>query len=48
MTDLDPQMLSALEAVQEDYSTRVDEWESAFADWRTMSALMQRENAALS
>ncbi|MDM6737541.1 MbeD/MobD family mobilization/exclusion protein, partial [Enterobacter hormaechei] len=26
----------------------MDEWESAFAEWRTMSGLMQRENAALS
>ncbi|WP_373643876.1 MULTISPECIES: MbeD/MobD family mobilization/exclusion protein [Klebsiella] len=25
-----------------------DEWENAFAEWRTMSGLMQRENAALS
>ncbi|MEC5810873.1 MbeD family mobilization/exclusion protein, partial [Serratia nevei] len=24
-----------------------DEWEHAFAEWRTMSGLMQRENAAL-
>ncbi|MBM9395068.1 MbeD family mobilization/exclusion protein, partial [Escherichia coli] len=31
-----------------DYSKRLDEWESAFAEWRTMSGLMQRENAALS
>ncbi len=27
---------------------RLDEWENAFAEWRTMSGLMQRENAALS
>ncbi|EMQ0913267.1 MbeD family mobilization/exclusion protein [Raoultella ornithinolytica] len=26
----------------------MDEWENAFAEWRTMSGLMQRENAALS
>ncbi|WP_394335293.1 MbeD family mobilization/exclusion protein [Enterobacter hormaechei] len=27
---------------------KADEWENAFAEWRTMSGLMQRENAALS
>ncbi|MBE3108866.1 MbeD family mobilization/exclusion protein, partial [Klebsiella pneumoniae] len=30
------------------YSRRLDEWESAFEEWRKMSGLMQRENAALS
>lgn len=42
------QLLSALEQLQQDYSKRLDEWENAFAEWRTMSGLMQRENAALS
>ncbi|MDU3788604.1 MAG: MbeD/MobD family mobilization/exclusion protein, partial [Serratia marcescens] len=28
-------MLSALEQLQQDYSKRLDEWESAFAEWRT-------------
>ncbi|WP_140429518.1 MbeD/MobD family mobilization/exclusion protein, partial [Salmonella enterica] len=32
----------------QDYSKRLDEWESAFAEWRTMCGLMHRENAALS
>ncbi|EBB7619383.1 MbeD family mobilization/exclusion protein [Salmonella enterica subsp. enterica serovar Senftenberg] len=36
-----------LEQLQQDYSKRLDEWENAFAEWRTMSGLMQRENAAL-
>ena len=48
MTELEKQLLSALEQLQQDYSKRLDEWESAFAEWRTMSGLMQRENAALS
>ena len=47
MTELEKQLLSALEQLQQDYSKRLDEWESAFAEWRTMSGLMQRENAAL-
>ncbi|EKA1776771.1 MbeD family mobilization/exclusion protein [Salmonella enterica] len=47
MTELEKQLLSALEQLQQDYSKRLDEWENAFAEWRTMSGLMQRENAAL-
>ncbi|MBL9270618.1 MbeD family mobilization/exclusion protein (plasmid) [Klebsiella pneumoniae] len=48
MTELEKQLLSALEQLQQDYSKRLDEWESAFGEWRKMSGLMQRENAALS
>ncbi|MDK9449786.1 MbeD family mobilization/exclusion protein, partial [Klebsiella pneumoniae] len=48
MTELEKQLLSALEQLQPDYSKRLDEWEKAFAEWRTMSGLMKRENAALS
>ncbi len=48
MTELEKQLLSALEQLQQDYSKRLDEWENAFAEWRTMFGLMQRENAALS
>ncbi|MCV5977985.1 MbeD family mobilization/exclusion protein, partial [Escherichia coli] len=33
--------------LQQDYPKRLDEWENAFAEWRTMSGLMQRENAVL-
>nr|WP_176703081.1 MbeD family mobilization/exclusion protein [Erwinia amylovora] len=47
MTELEKQLLSALEQLQQDYSKRLDEWESAFAEWWKMSGLMQRENAAL-
>ncbi|MFI3465556.1 MbeD family mobilization/exclusion protein [Klebsiella pneumoniae] len=48
MTELEKQLLSALEQLQQDYSKRLDEWESAFGECRKMSGLMQRENAALS
>ena len=48
MTELEKQLLSALEQLQQDYARRLDVWESAFEEWRKMSGLMQRENAALS
>ncbi|MGL5311482.1 MAG: MbeD family mobilization/exclusion protein [Plesiomonas shigelloides] len=48
MTELETQLLSALEQLQQDYSQRLDEWESAFVELRKMSGLMQRENARLS
>ncbi|WP_104039835.1 MbeD family mobilization/exclusion protein, partial [Salmonella enterica] len=47
MTELEKQLLSALEQLQQDYSKKVDEGGNAFAGWRTMAGLMQRENAAL-
>ncbi|TRK27561.1 MbeD family mobilization/exclusion protein, partial [Salmonella enterica] len=48
MTGLGKKLLSALEQLQQDYSKRLDEGGNAFAGWRAMSGLMQRENAALS
>ena len=33
MTELEKQLLSALEQLQQDYSKRLDEWENAFAEW---------------
>ena len=36
MTELEKQLLSVLEQLQQDYSQRLDEWESAFAEWRSM------------
>ncbi len=48
MTELEKQLLSALEQLQQEYSKRRDEWENAFAEWRTMAWLLHRENAALS
>ena len=47
MTELEKQLLSALEQLQQDYSQRLDEWESAFAEWRSMCGPTQRENAVL-
>ena len=47
MTELEKQLLSALEQLQQDYSQRLDESESAFAEWRSMCGLKQRENAVL-
>jgi len=37
MTELEKQLLSALEQLQQDYSKRLDEWENAFAEWRCHS-----------
>lgn len=39
MTELEKQLLSALEQLQQDYSQRLDEWESAFAEWRSSVVL---------
>lgn len=44
---METQLLSALEQ-QQDYSQRLDEWESAFGEWRKMCDLMQRGNERLS
>ena len=48
MTALETQLLSASEQLQQDYSQRLDEWESAFGELRTMYGLTQRDNARLS
>ncbi|WP_142402546.1 MbeD family mobilization/exclusion protein [Klebsiella pneumoniae] len=37
MTELEKQLLAALEQLHQDYSQRLDEWESAFAEWQKMS-----------
>lgn len=47
MTELETQLLSALEQLQQDYSQRLDEWESAFVELRKMYGLTQRDNARL-
>jgi uncharacterized iron-regulated protein len=46
MTELEKQLLSALEQLQQDYSQRLDEWASAFAEWQKMFSITQRENAS--
>lgn len=48
MTELERQLLSALEQLQQDYSTRLDEWASASVDLQRMFSITQRENAKLS
>ncbi len=47
MTELEKQLLTALEQLHQDYSQRLDEWESASRNGRRCLVLMQRENAAL-
>ncbi len=47
MTELERHLLNALEQLQQDYMQRLNEWESAFAEWRSMCGVMQRENAVL-
>ncbi|MGD8027725.1 MbeD family mobilization/exclusion protein [Escherichia coli] len=47
MTELEKQLLSALAATA-GLLEKAGRVENAFAEWRTMSGLMQRENAALS
>nr|WP_269707341.1 MbeD/MobD family mobilization/exclusion protein [Klebsiella pneumoniae] len=41
-------MLSALEQLQQDYSEKAGRRGERLREWRKMSGLMQRENAALS
>ncbi|HBJ6433343.1 TPA: MbeD family mobilization/exclusion protein [Salmonella enterica subsp. enterica serovar Veneziana] len=48
MTELETQLLSALEQLQQDYSQRLDEWVNAFGELRAMCGLMQRDNERLS
>ena len=48
MTELEKQLLSALEQLQQDYSQRLDEWASVSVDLQKMFSITQRENARLS
>lgn len=48
MTELEQQLLNALDGLQQDYGQRLREWESAFEELRTMFGLTQRENGRLS
>ena len=48
MTELETQLLSALEQLQQDYSKRLDEWENAFAELRQMYGNTREDNAKLS
>jgi chromosome segregation ATPase len=48
MTELEKQLLSALEQLQQDYSQRLDEWASVSVELQKMFSITQRENARLS
>ena len=48
MPELETQLLRALEQLQQDYSKRLDEWESAFAELRQMYGNTREDNAKLS
>lgn len=48
MTELEKQLLSALEQLQQDYSQRLDEWASVSEHLQEMFSVTQRENATLS
>lgn len=48
MTELEKQLLSALEQLQQDYTLRLREWDGAFGELQTMFGTTQRENARLS
>lgn len=43
MTELEKQLLTALEQLHQDYSQRLDEWESAFAEWQKMGSAWNSE-----
>lgn len=48
MTELEKQLLSALEQLQQDYSQRLDEWASVSEHLQEMFSVMRQENATLS
>lgn len=48
MTELEKQLLSALEQLQQDYSQRLDEWVSVSEHLQEMFSVMRQENATLS
>ncbi|EMK3771741.1 MbeD family mobilization/exclusion protein [Salmonella enterica] len=47
MTELEKQLLSALEQLQQDYTQRLKEWEHAFAGLREMYSVTQQNNETL-
>ena len=48
MTELETQLLSALEQLQQDYSQRLDEWERSLSGLLSTSGALREENATLS
>ena len=47
MSELERQLLSALAQLQQDYSQRLDEWESAFGELRGMYERTSADNQQL-
>jgi MbeD/MobD like. len=48
MTELETQLLSALEQLQNDYAQQLAEWENVCVELRAMYGRMQQDNATLS
>jgi chromosome segregation ATPase len=48
MTELETQLLSAFEQLQQDYAQQLSAWEAASLELQRMFGITQRENAALS
>ncbi|HFX5763315.1 TPA: MbeD family mobilization/exclusion protein [Escherichia coli] len=44
MTELEMHLLNALEQLQQDYTQRLKDWESAFTDLQHMFELTRQEN----
>lgn len=47
MTELETQLLSAFEQLQQDYAQQLNAWEAASSELQRMFGITQRENAAL-
>ena len=47
MTELEMHLLNALEQLQQDYTQRLKDWESAFTDLQHMFELTRQENGQL-
>ena len=48
MTELETQLLSAFEQLQQDYAQQLSAWEAASSELQRMFGITQRENAVLS
>ncbi|ECT8956012.1 MbeD family mobilization/exclusion protein [Salmonella enterica] len=48
MTELETQLLSAFEQLQQDYAQQLNAWEAASSELQKMFGITQRENARLS
>ncbi|EGK0769878.1 MbeD family mobilization/exclusion protein [Salmonella enterica] len=48
MTELETQLLSAFEQLQQDYVQQLNAWEAASSELQKMFGITQRENARLS